>query len=101
MEVSATFSDMSAILWQSVVFLEETGISGESHLQTLSQNVVSSTHQHKLTNLVVRGIDSTIRFKSNYHHHDHDGLQKGTTQLCLILYIHTFHNTRTDRQLLG
>jgi hypothetical protein len=45
MEVSATFNNMSAILWWSVLLVEETGVPRESHWQTLSHNVVvSSTH---------------------------------------------------------
>ena len=39
------FSNMSAILWWSVLLVEETGVPRESHWQTLSHNVVvSSTH---------------------------------------------------------
>ena len=47
MDVSATFSNMSVILWWSVLLVEETGVPGVSHWQTLSHNVVSSTHQHE------------------------------------------------------
>ena len=46
---NATFNNISAISWRSVLLVEETGVSGEnhwtaaSHWQTLSHNVVSST----------------------------------------------------------
>jgi len=49
MVFNATFSSISAISWQSVLLVEETGVPGEthrvaaSHWQTLSHNVVSST----------------------------------------------------------
>ena len=47
---NAHFNNMSVISWWSVSLVEETGVSKEnhrpatSHWQTLSQNVVSSTH---------------------------------------------------------
>jgi hypothetical protein len=49
MVLSATFNNISVISWRSVLLVEETGVPREnhrpvaSHLQTLSQNVVSST----------------------------------------------------------
>ena len=49
MVFNATFSNISAISWWSVLLGEETGVSREdhrpvsSHLQTLSHDVVSST----------------------------------------------------------
>ena len=49
MVFSATLSNISVILWRSVLLVEEIGVSGEnhrpaaSHWQTLSHNVVSST----------------------------------------------------------
>jgi hypothetical protein len=45
----ATLNNISAILWRSVLLVQETGVPGESHRpvvshwQTLSHNVVSST----------------------------------------------------------
>ena len=48
MVFNATFNNMSMISWQSVLLLEESGVSGEnywpaaSHWQTLSDNVASS-----------------------------------------------------------
>ena len=53
MVFNATFNNISAILWQSVLLAEETGAPGEyhwpipSHWQTLSHNVVSSTPHHE------------------------------------------------------
>ena len=49
MVFKTTFNNISAISWQSVLLVEETGVSGEnhrpvaSHRQTLSHNVLSST----------------------------------------------------------
>jgi hypothetical protein len=46
---NATFNNISAISWWSVLLVEETRVPGEnhrpaaSHRQTLSHNVVSST----------------------------------------------------------
>jgi hypothetical protein len=31
MVFNATFNNISAILWQSVLFVEETGVPGENH----------------------------------------------------------------------
>jgi len=47
MVFNVTFNNISAISWQSVLLMEETGVPGEnhrpvaSHWQTLSQNVES------------------------------------------------------------
>ena len=38
------FINISVISWQSV---EETGVPGENHWQTLSHNVVSSAPRHE------------------------------------------------------
>ena len=46
---NTTFDNILVILWRSVLFVEEIGVPGEnhrpveSHWQTLSHNVVSST----------------------------------------------------------
>jgi hypothetical protein len=53
MVFNATFNNISVISWQSVLLVEETGVSGEHH--DLSQvtdkldhhNVVSSTLRHE------------------------------------------------------
>ena len=50
---NATFNNISAIPWRSVLLVEETGVPGEnnrpvaSHLQILSDNVVSSAPRHQ------------------------------------------------------
>jgi hypothetical protein len=47
---NATFNNISVISWRSILLVEEIRVPGEnhrpaaSHLQTLSHNVVSSTH---------------------------------------------------------
>jgi hypothetical protein len=61
---NATFNNISAISWRSVLLVEETEVPGEnhqpvaSHWQTISHNVVSSTPRmswFELTTLVVIG----------------------------------------------
>jgi len=53
MVFNATFNNISAISWRSVLLVEENGVPGESHRpaashgQTLSHNVVSSTPRHE------------------------------------------------------
>ena len=54
MVFTATFNNISVISRRSVVLMEDTREPGEnnrpaaSHGQTLSHNVVSSTHRHEL-----------------------------------------------------
>jgi hypothetical protein len=76
MVFNATFNNISVISWRLVLLVEETTAPGKnhwpvaSHWQTLSHNVVSSTHRHEgfeLTTLVVIGTDYTGSCKSNYH----------------------------------
>ena len=68
MVFNATFNNILVISWQSVLLVEETGVPrenhrpAETHRQTLSHNVVSSTPRlsvFKVTNLVVIGTDCT------------------------------------------
>jgi len=53
MVLNVTSNNISAISWQSVLLVGETGVPGEnyrpvaSHWQFLSQNVVSSTPRHE------------------------------------------------------
>ena len=67
---NATFNNISAISWQSVVLVEETGVPGEnhrpvvSHWQTVSHNVVSSTPRLSWVSICT---DLTGSCKSNYH----------------------------------
>jgi hypothetical protein len=52
MVFSATFNNISAISWRSVLLVDETGVCGENHRpaasnnQIISHNVVSSTPRH-------------------------------------------------------
>jgi len=68
MVFNATFNNISATSWHSVLLVEETGVTGEnhwpvaSHWQTLSHNVVSSTPCHEW--------DSNSQLP---YDHDHDG----------------------------
>jgi hypothetical protein len=48
MVINSTFNNIWVITWWSVLLVEETGGPGENHWQTLSQNVVSSTHYHHI-----------------------------------------------------
>ena len=74
--LNATVNNISALLWRSVLLVEETRELGEnhrhaaSHLQTLSHNVVSSTPHHegiRLTTLEVIGTDCIGSCKSKYN----------------------------------
>jgi len=53
MVINATFNNISAISWRSVVLLEKTWVPAEnnrpvaSHWQTYSHNVVSSAPRHE------------------------------------------------------
>jgi hypothetical protein len=47
MVFNADFNNISVTSWRSVLLVEETGVPGENHLQTLSLNVVSSTLRHE------------------------------------------------------
>jgi hypothetical protein len=50
MVFNSTFNNISVLSWQSILFVEETGVPGKnpatSHCQTLSHKVVSSTPHH-------------------------------------------------------
>jgi hypothetical protein len=53
MVFNATFNNISAMPWQSVLLVVETGVPGEnhravaSHCQTVSHNVLSSTSRYE------------------------------------------------------
>jgi hypothetical protein len=53
MVFNTTFNNVSVILWQSVLIVEETRVPGENHqpaasqLQTSSHNVVLSASRHE------------------------------------------------------
>ena len=67
MVIHATFRNISAVSWLSVLLVEETGVPREnhrpvaSHWQTLSHNVISSTPRQLL---VVIGRYCTVTCKS-------------------------------------
>jgi hypothetical protein len=77
MVFKATFNNVSAISWWSVLLVEETRISGEnnrptaSHWQTLWHNVVYQVHitwvGFELRTLVVIGTDCIGSCKYNYY----------------------------------
>ena len=76
MVFNTTFNNISVILWQSVLLVEETRVPGEnrwtvaSHWQTLSLDVVEYTSSwvgFKLLILVVMCTDFIGSCKSNYH----------------------------------
>jgi hypothetical protein len=47
MVFNATVNNISVLSWLSILLVEENGVPGEYHRQTLSHNVVSSTARHK------------------------------------------------------
>ena len=72
MVFNATFNNITAISWQSVLLVEETGVTGEnhrpaaSHLQNLSHNMISSTP--RLSGIRTRNVSDCIgSCKSNCH----------------------------------
>ena len=72
MVFNATFNNISAISWRSVLLTEETGVPGENHLpvashsQTLSHNVVSP-ERAQTRNVSGAYTDCTGSCRSNYH----------------------------------
>ena len=70
MVFNATFNNISAISWLSVLLVEETGVPGEnhqpvaSHRQTVSHNVVSSTP--RLTQILGAAILITLFQHGSY-----------------------------------
>jgi hypothetical protein len=71
MVFNATFNNISAISWRSVLLVEETGENHRpvaSHWQTLSHNVAHfAWSRFELTTSVVIGTDCIGSCKSNYH----------------------------------
>jgi hypothetical protein len=70
----ATFNNISAISWWSVLFMEETGGPGENHrpvathLQTLSHDVVSSAPRHAKSEIRTRNVIGDRSAKDHDHH---------------------------------
>ena len=76
MVFNATFNNISAISWRSVLLLKETGVPGENHRPAASHwklyhIIVYRVHHawslFDLTTLVVISTDSIGSCKSNYH----------------------------------
>jgi hypothetical protein len=72
MVFNATFNNISAISWRSVLLMEETGVPGEnhrpvaSHWQTLSHNVGSRAGFEITATLVVMGTDCIVQMYLKY-----------------------------------
>ena len=68
MVFSATFNNIPAILWWSVLLVEETRVPEGNHRHVTSHwQTLSPLAGFKLTTLVVIGTDCTSSCKSNYH----------------------------------
>jgi hypothetical protein len=71
MVLNATFNNISAISWWSVLLEEETGVPGENHRPATSHIMLYRVHigweGFELTALVVIGTDWIDSYKSNYH----------------------------------
>ena len=69
MVLNSIFNNISAILWWSVLLLEESGVPGESHWPVSSYCQTWSHHElhSNFSTLVAIGTDCTGSCKSNYH----------------------------------
>ena len=74
MVFNATFNNISAISWMSVLLVEKTGVPGENHRPATEKlyhimlyRVNLSWSRFELTALVVIGTDCIDSCKSNYH----------------------------------
>jgi len=97
MVLNATFNNISAISWRSVLLVGETGVHVASHWQTSSHNVVSSTPHlsgFEITTLVMIGTDCIGSHKSSYltittttapmQHEQNINLENAETADCVV-----------------
>ena len=106
MVFNATINNISAILWWSVLLVDETGVPGENHRpatsqwRTWSHNVVFNTHRpvgFELITLVVIGTDCTGSCKSNYHTIKESNKGIETTLYNIYYYYYYYHKfSQTD-----
>jgi ribonuclease HIII len=67
MVFNATFNNISVILWQSVLLVEETGKKHTDKLYHILLNQEHLTMSRIRTHFVVMGTDCIGSCKSNYH----------------------------------
>jgi len=69
MVFNATFNNISAISWHSVLLVEETGVPRENHRPVTDKlyHIMLFRTGFEVTTLVVIGTDCTGSCKSNYH----------------------------------
>jgi len=85
----ATFNNISAISWWSVLFMKETAGPGENHrpvathLQTLSHDVVSSAPRHAKSKIRTRNVIGDR--PANDHDHDHHFARIKLIQVVLFI----------------
>ena len=68
MMFDASFNNILATLWRSILLVEETGVPGKTHrTDVCCIEYTSPWWRFELTTLVVIFIDCTGSYKSNYH----------------------------------
>ena len=87
MVFNATFNNISAISWQSVLLVEENVVPGENYwpaASTLSHNVVSRTYRHEWGYVILIQQNSCMNVKLCCHF---ELKQIHTCFYCLLTYI--------------